>query len=75
MKYKDAVSYMCKCGRELSVPITSMQEKMMTAPSHEEMTKVQYMLTQEIIYHQNNNCGYMDSERKKAMLSVEPNTQ
>lgn len=68
MKYKDALSYECKCGRELVVPIESLQEKSSIAPNMQQMKNLQYRLTQEIIYHQNRNCPVMFIEREKARL-------
>ncbi len=75
MKYKDAVSYQCKCGRELVVPFPSMKncrEDSMIAPSERELREASYALTQEIIYHQNKTCPWMYDQRQKAMLSTKP---
>lgn len=74
MKYKDAVSYECKCGRELVVSFPSMQKSPSMAPSIEELKTADYCLTQEIIYHQNKQCPVMHQERKKAMLATAPHS-
>jgi len=72
MKYKDAVSYDCKCGRELAVPFPSMQTSPNIAPSNNDLKIAQERLTQEIIYHQNNNCSYMHNERVMAKYATKP---
>ncbi len=72
MKYKDAVSYQCKCGRELVVPFPSMQRTKTLAPSERELKQASYALSQEIIFHQNKQCPWMDEQRKKATLATKP---
>lgn len=69
MKYKDAVSHTCKCGRELIVPFPSLQKREMTTPSDREVRDASYALTQEVIYHQNKACPWMYHERNKALAS------
>lgn len=75
MKYKDAVSYECKCGRELVVPFPSMQDAPLDsvrAPSEKEIKEASYALSQEIIFHQNKQCPWMHEQRKKAALATKP---
>lgn len=64
------MSWTCKCGRELVVPYPSMQKRVMTAPSREEVSQVNHALTQEIIFHQNRECPWMYMQRKEAELST-----
>ena len=72
MKYKDAVSYQCKCGRELVVPFPSMQGTKTLAPSEKEIKEASYALSQEIIFHQNKQCPWMHEQRKKTSLATKP---
>lgn len=64
-QYKDAINYLCKCGREIVVPYSSMQRSPTIAPSPEELKQASYALTQEIIFHQNKQCPVMFMEREK----------
>lgn len=75
MKYKDAISYVCKCGRELVVPFPSMQNVQadsIIAPSEKELKQASHALMQEIIFHQNKRCPWMADERAKAKYAVKP---
>ena len=75
MKYKDAVSYQCKCGRELVVPFPSMQNcriDSMRAPSETELKQASEALAIEVMYHQNKTCPWMANERAKAKYAVRP---
>ena len=72
MKYQDATSYVCKCGQRLTVPYPSMQNSPTLAPSEQDLKTASYVLTQKIIYHQNNDCSYMHNERQKLMLATKP---
>ena len=77
-KYKDAVSYQCKCGRELVVPFPSMQNvrlDSMRAPSEREIKQASEALAQEVIYHQNKQCPWMANERAKAQYATKPKKQ
>lgn len=74
-KYKDAVSYQCKCGRELVVPFPSMQNAPLDsvrAPSEKEIKEASHALSQEIIFHQNQQCPWMRNERTKAIFATKP---
>lgn len=75
MKYKDAVSYECKCGREFVVPFPSMQNcslDSMRAPSEIGLKQASEALAIEVMYHQNKNCPWMNNERVKAEMATAP---
>lgn len=75
MKYKDAVSYECECGRELVVPFPSMQNvrlDSLRAPSEKEIKEVSDALVQKVIFHQNKECPWMANERAKSKYATKP---
>lgn len=68
VKYKDAASYQCPCGREIAVPYPSMTRNI--APSDVEMKQVSQALLIEVTYHQNKECPWMHNERVKALTKT-----
>ena len=69
---EDYISVKCQCGRIFSEPYWALQENPPRAPTIEGMKGTRYNLEQELMYHQNKDCPYMISERKKIELSTKP---
>lgn len=66
---KDFLQYDCKCGAVIK---SSIMKSPNIAPSFEELKMLNEAFTQEVIYHQNNQCAYMNMERSKARLATKP---
>jgi hypothetical protein len=59
----------------ITIPYPSMQKFPTLSPSEEDLKIANYKLTQEIIYHQNNNCPYMHKQRQEMMLAIKPKSR